>query len=78
MAKETSLSSQIARIHAEKSTADAQEERATLKNTPPEGKVWVRLIRPHYDANGVLHREGVAALSPDAIPKSAVRLSAGE
>lgn len=76
MAKPTSLSAQVQRGALEKQSAEDKED-AKLQHVPaPDGKVWVRLIRPCYDSNNVLHREGIAALYPDQVPASAKRLSA--
>lgn len=71
MAKTTTLVSQLNKVEAERQAQEAAEDRELATRSVPEGKVWVRLIRPHYDANGVLHEPGVVALDPAAVPKSA-------
>jgi len=75
MAKATTLVSQIAKTAAERQAAEASEDKAVAGRPVIPGKVWVRLIRPHLDADGRLHPPGVVALDERAVPSSAKRLS---
>lgn len=76
MAKPTTLASQLSKMEAERVASEAQEDKAVVERPVIDGKVWVRLIRPHLDASGKLHEPGIAALDPDAVPSSAKVLSA--
>ncbi len=73
--KPTSLASHVARQEAEARRKDDKEDEQLSARSAPAGKTWVRLIRPHYDAEGVYHRVGPALLDSDAIPSSAKILS---
>lgn len=76
MAKTTSLAAQINKQALEQKSAENAEDARVARQPAPPGKVWVRLIRPCYDAEGVLHPAGIAALPGNAVPKSATRLTA--
>ena len=78
MTKPTSLAAQLKRDDEAAKKAQEEENAAFAAKEPEKGKVWVRLVRPHYDANNVLHLPGIVALNPDAIPSSAVRLTAAQ
>ena len=71
MAKPTSMASMVANQAATKSREEAKEDEKLARRDAEDGKVWVRLIRPHYDHEGVLHREGPALLDEDKVPQSA-------
>lgn len=73
--KQTSLASHIARQEADARRKDDKEDERLSARATPAGKTWVRLIRPHYDAEGVYHQVGAALLNSDAIPSSAKILS---
>jgi len=75
MAKQTTLASQLSKVEKERIALEAQEDQEVVERPVIDGKVWVRLVRPHLDANGRLHEPGIAALEPDFIPKSAKVLS---
>lgn len=71
MAKQTSLAARLSR-EAEDTARANEKENARVALQPAErGKVWVRLIRAHYDGNGKLHPAGITQLSANAVPKSA-------
>ena len=76
MSKQTSLAAQIARVAGEDAAAQLKEDIDTAFKTPPPGKVWVRLLRMHYDRFGVMHMPGIVALDEGFIPDSAKRLAA--
>lgn len=71
MAKPTSLAAQLKRDDEAEKLAQAKEDLEVAQKPAAEGKVWVRLMRDHYDANNVLHLAGLAELDADAVPKSA-------
>ncbi len=71
MAKATTLVAQLSKVEKERQELEAKEDQAIAERPIVDGKVWVRLIRPHLDANGQLHEPGIVALDPDFIPKSA-------
>lgn len=73
--KPTSMASMVAKQAAASAKADDQEDEKISRKRTPEGKTWVRLIRPHYDAEGYYHSVGPALLNSDAIPSSAKVLS---
>lgn len=75
MAKQTTLASQLSKVEKERLELEAKEDQEVSERPIIDGKVWVRLVRPHLDANGRLHEPGVVALDPDFIPKSAKVLS---
>lgn len=76
--KPTSMASMVARqADATAKAAEKEDEKLSRKVTPA-GKVWVRLIRPHYDAAGVYHQIGAALLDADAVPSSAKKLTKAE
>ena len=78
MAKPTTLAAQLRRDdEAERKAQEAENAEYAAKDIAP-GKVWVRLVRPHYDSNNVLHMPGVVALDADAVPKSATVLTAAQ
>jgi len=75
MAKPTSLAAQIAQQDAKAAaSADKQDAELRLKPVPP-GKVWVRLVRPYYDADNVMYPAGLALLDEAQAPKSAKRIT---
>lgn len=78
MAKPTSLASQLKRQDDATNLAAAKEDGEVVSRPAPKGKVWVRLIRPHYDSEGVLHMPGIASLDKGAVPESAKQLSKSE
>ena len=73
--KQTSLASTVARQEAAARKKDEKEDEQIAARAAPAGKTWVRLIRPHYDAEGTYHEVGPALLDSDAIPSSAKVLS---
>lgn len=75
MAKPTSLAAQLKRDDEAAKIAEAKEDAAIAAKPAAEGKVWVRLVRPHYDSEGVLHAAGVVQLDADKVPKTAKVLS---
>ena len=76
MSKQTSLTAQINQVAGKDAAAQLKEDIDTAFKTPPPGKVWVRLIRMHYDRFGVMHMPGIVALDEGFIPDSAKRLAA--
>jgi hypothetical protein len=78
MANQTTVGAQMAKVEKDRLAAQDVEDAAALAAPAPVGKVWVRLVRPHLDADGVWHDAGVASLNANAIPKSAIRLSKAE
>lgn len=78
MAKPTSLASQLKRDDEAAKLARDKEDIAAAGQAATPGKVWVRLERPHYDADNVLHMPGITQLFADAVPRSAKVLSAVE
>lgn len=77
-AKPTSVAAIIAKQTAAKNLENEQEDKKLSKKSVPEGHVWVRLRRAHYDANGTYHPIGAALLREGAIPSSAKRLTSKE
>lgn len=75
--KPTSLAAHVAKTEAAKASAEDKEDVKLARKPAPSGKVWVRLIRPHYDAEGVYHDVGPALLNADAVPSSAKILTKG-
>jgi hypothetical protein len=76
MAKPTSLASQLKRDDEAEKIAQGKEDLEMAAHPASEGKVWVRLIRSHYDAENILHLPGITELNADAVPASAKRLTA--
>ena len=74
--KPTSLTALAAKQAAERRVEAEKEDAKASRRSAPPGKVWVRLIRPHYDSEGILHRAGVTLLPEGAIPSSAKVLTA--
>lgn len=75
MAKPTSLAAQLKRDDEAAKIAEAKEDAAVAVKPVAEGKVWARLVRPHYDSEGVLHQPGIVQLDADKVPKTAKVLS---
>lgn len=75
MAKPTSLAAQLTRQDQEANRAFAKEDLEAAERPAPKGKVWVRLIRPHYDSDNILHMPGIVSLDEGFVPASAKRLS---
>lgn len=73
--KPTSLAAQLARDDAAQKIVEAKEDLDTAQLPTPDGKIWVRLERPCYDASGVYHQIGLALLDADAVPPSAKKLT---
>lgn len=69
--KPTSLAAHVAKTEAAKAAAEDQEDAKLVRKAAPKGKVWVRLIRPHYDAEGIYHDVGPALLVEGKVPSSA-------
>lgn len=78
MAKPTSLAQQLRRDDEAQKKAQAAEDAEYAAKEAADGKVWVRLTRAHYDANNVLHSPGIVQLDADAVPKSAIVLTAAQ
>lgn len=76
--KPTSVASIVAKQAAEKRNENEKEDKKLSKKAVPEGFVWVRLRRPHYDSAGVYHTIGPALLQEDKIPSTAKRLTTEE
>lgn len=76
--KPTSLAAQLTKDDLAKRAEEAKEDAKVSSLAAPKGKVWVRLVRAHYDANGVLHPPGITQLDADAVPKSAKVLTKSE
>jgi hypothetical protein len=74
MAKPTSLAAQLTRQDQEANRVSAKEDVEAAERPAPKGKVWVRLIRPHYDSEGILHMPGIVSLNEGFVPESAKRL----
>lgn len=75
MAKPTSLAAQLKRDDEAEKRAQDKEDAEVASRPSIDGKVWVRLMRPHYDSENVLHEIGVTQLDADAVPKSAKLLT---
>lgn len=73
--KPTSLASLVAKQADDAAKAAEAEDATFVARKAPKGKVWVRLIRPHYDAEGFHHDIGIALLNEGAVPSSAKRLA---
>lgn len=73
--KPTSVASIVAKQAAEKRNENEKEDVKLSRKAVPEGKVWVRLRRAHYDSEGIYHPVGTALLNEDAIPSTAKRLT---
>lgn len=71
MAKPTTLANMVAKQTNDAAKADLKEDEKLARKSAPAGKVWVRLVRPHYDAEGFFHEVGAALLNSDAVPSSA-------
>jgi len=78
MAKPTSLAAHLKRDDEATKLAAEKEDKAILGTPAEPGKVWVRLLRPHYDVNNVLHLPGVVQLEAGLVPQSARILSQAE
>lgn len=78
MAKPTSLAAQLKRDDEAERLAQDKEDLALQGKVAAPGKVWVRLSRPHYDSENVLHLAGITQLDAEAVPKSAKILSKAE
>ena len=76
--KPTSLASQLTKEDLAKRAAEAKEDAEVSSKAAPKGKVWVRLVRAHYDASGALHLPGITQLDAGAVPKSAKVLTKAE
>ena len=76
MAKPTSLAAQLKRDDEAEKMAQEKEDKEVSARPAADGKVWVRLVRTHYDSNNVIHQPGITQLDADAVPSSAKVLSA--
>lgn len=74
----TSLARRASEEDKKRRLAEAQEDAIASQNVAEDGKVWVRLVRPHYDRDGVFHPEGLAQVYADEIPSSAKVLTKEE
>lgn len=66
------------KLAKEKQQADKAADTAAAAAPVSEGKVRVRLLRPCYDADGVLHPAGITELDAKSVPKSAETLAKGK
>lgn len=69
--KPTSLAAQLTKDDLAKKAAEAKEDAEVSSKVAAKGKVWVRLVRPHYASDGTVHMPGITQLDADAVPKSA-------
>ena len=76
--KPTSLAAHLKRQDDAEKIAQETEDAEVAQRPSIKGKIWVRLLRPHYDKYGVLHEIGVVALDANAVPSSAKVLSQRE
>ena len=76
--KPTSLAAQLTKEDLAKRAAEAKEDAEVSSKPAPKGKVWVRLVRAHYDASGTLHLPGITQLDAEAVPKTAKVLTKAE
>ena len=65
MSKPTSLAAQLKRDDEAEKMAQEKEDKEVSQKPAAAGKVWVRLVRDHYDSNNVLHLAGLAELRQD-------------
>lgn len=78
MAKPTSLASQLKRDDEAAKLVQDKEDLAIAGKAAAPGKVWVRLLRHHYDSNNVLHAPGIVELDEGSVPQSARVLTVAE
>lgn len=76
--KPTSMAAMVAKQAADSQRQDDKADEKLARKAPPRGKVWVRLVRPFYDADGVYHPAGPTLLDKGAVPSSAKVLTASE
>lgn len=69
--KLTSLAAQLKRDDEAEKLAQAREDKEVSQRPTEDGKVWVRLVRPHYNSEGFLLLPGVCQVDVGAIPSSA-------
>ena len=69
--KPTSLAAQLKRDDEAEKLAQDKEDQAVRQQPTEDGKVWVRLVRPHYNSEGFLMLPGVCQVDADAVPSSA-------
>ena len=73
--KPTSMAAMVAKQAADESRKNDTEDKELARQKIPFGKSRVRLVRPHYDAEGFYHPIGIALLNADAVPASAKIIS---
>lgn len=78
MTVKTNLVNQLKRDQEAEAIAAERENLEAANRPVVSGKVWVRLVRPHFDANNVLHQPGIVQLDADAVPKTAKVLTPAE
>lgn len=76
--KPTSMAAMVAKQEEDQRKAALEEDAKLARQQPPEGKVWVRLARPHYDRNGIHHDVGPALLDEGFIPSTAKKLTVAQ
>ena len=74
-AKPTSMAAMVAKQAADESRKNDTEDKELARQKIPFGKSRVRLVRPHYDAEGFYHPIGIALLNADSVPSSAKVIS---